>query len=720
MGVRGLTALLQRLAPDAVKTQHISHYKGKTLAIDTSCFLNRYNPHPARVQRGVYRLSLYLHLHGIQPIFVFDGPDRIIEKEQEGIRRAAVKERIKKSFQIEKIRKTRFKGLKRSAKILKGLSSEEVDGVMEDIRIREGRVDSIGGHRIQSQRNATEALMGLGDQELENFDIIERELDVLERIELDIDTVDNMDVIYDLSDHETPSSDNALSIPVIRTGTSISNIHSPSGDFSSASLVPEHDTNIIRDLVRDSLVDFIRSSGHELEGISSDEITLASTRRQRVLNELESKLIHEIKEYTGIHKTEPQKDPIIEIEQSVESNSDLQRALQEISSALPISTIANELLQAGGLMKTSEEENEHTASDSIKIATIVDTPAENGTTKDTIIVTNDVTSDAIVSPNTTSTLTEEPEPFSSGFENECVASSLEAEAFVPDQNSESAPAMLLGEETGSNEPNLSTPPTQSERTEQDLKSMIHGVLSAHQSIFATLERRTLSVSRALTLSCQQLLAAMGEPVVEAKGAEAEAVCARLTTLGIADASVSEDTDTVVFGNGKLLRRVDAADDREILEIDPIVARQQLGLSREEFRDLCILCGTDFSGTIEGIGPNRAVKLIKYYGSIESIMANSGYKPRPDFFYDRARRVFDRVPSVPSKHAVYKPKPEIQPLLLELLLKYDINPEEVKRELSKGASDEQLDIEAGPFGVSHSSSSMGIDPFKATVFTHPSL
>lgn len=43
MGVKGLTALLQRLAPDAVKTQHISHYKGKSLAIDVSCFLNRFS-----------------------------------------------------------------------------------------------------------------------------------------------------------------------------------------------------------------------------------------------------------------------------------------------------------------------------------------------------------------------------------------------------------------------------------------------------------------------------------------------------------------------------------------------------------------------------------------------------------------------------------------------------------------------------------------------------
>lgn len=123
--------------------------------------------------------------------------------------------------------------------------------------------------------------------------------------------------------------------------------------------------------------------------------------------------------------------------------------------------------------------------------------------------------------------------------------------------------------------------------------------------------------------------------------------------------------------------------------------------------------------MEGIGPRRAAKLIQYYGSIESVMANSGYKPRPDFVYDRARRVFDRTPIVPLDPAVYKPKPQIQPLLLELLLKYDINPEEVKKELLHGPETEGMDnIPAFSQGTSSrvlgGSTGMGIDPFQATV------
>ncbi|KAG0277630.1 Elongation of fatty acids protein 2 [Linnemannia exigua] len=191
--------------------------------------------------------------------------------------------------------------------------------------------------------------------------------------------------------------------------------------------------------------------------------------------------------------------------------------------------------------------------------------------------------------------------------------------------------------------------------------------------------------------------------------------------------MSEDTDTAVFGNGLLLRQVGATGGRGIIEINPVLAKQGLGLSHDAFRDLCILCGTDFSGTIEGIGPNRAVKLIQYYGSIESIMANTDYKPRPDFVYDRARRVFDRTPAVPLDPTAYQSKPEIQPLLLELLLKYDINPEEVKQELLNDIKAEEMGLETGfdqavkaAETATFSGSSMGIDPFKATAIKLPSL
>ncbi|KAF9405338.1 Elongation of fatty acids protein 2 [Podila epigama] len=214
---------------------------------------------------------------------------------------------------------------------------------------------------------------------------------------------------------------------------------------------------------------------------------------------------------------------------------------------------------------------------------------------------------------------------------------------------------------------------------KELPELLHTVLATHKSILSTLERRTMRVTRSLVESCQDLLRALGMPIVVAEGAEAEAVCAQLTTLGISHATISEDTDTAVFGNGLLLRQVGASN-KDVLEINPVVAHSALGLTRDAFRDMCILCGTDFSGTIEGIGPIRAARLIQYYGSIESILANTNYAANPTFLYDHARRVFDRAPTLPQDKAVSEPNAVDEEALVEWLLRYDIRPEETQKDL----------------------------------------
>lgn len=49
--------------------------------------------------------------------------------------------------------------------------------------------------------------------------------------------------------------------------------------------------------------------------------------------------------------------------------------------------------------------------------------------------------------------------------------------------------------------------------------------------------------------------------------------------------------------------------------------QEMNLSRQQFIDLCILLGCDYCGTIKGIGPKKAIDLIKQHGSIEKILDN---------------------------------------------------------------------------------------------------
>jgi 5'-3' exonuclease len=104
-------------------------------------------------------------------------------------------------------------------------------------------------------------------------------------------------------------------------------------------------------------------------------------------------------------------------------------------------------------------------------------------------------------------------------------------------------------------------------------------------------------------------------------------------------NITSDMDALVFGDGPILRHFFARS-RPILRINPVIARRQLGLSKAAFIDLCILCGTDFSATIRGIGPVRALEYIRQYGSIEAMLPHLPihYTPNENFYYQEARQV----------------------------------------------------------------------------------
>jgi flap endonuclease-1 len=82
-------------------------------------------------------------------------------------------------------------------------------------------------------------------------------------------------------------------------------------------------------------------------------------------------------------------------------------------------------------------------------------------------------------------------------------------------------------------------------------------------------------------------------------------------------------------------------------------RTVLDLSRASFIDFALLLGTDFSQRIKNIGPQRALKFIRIYGSIEAIIQQERkYSPRlPEKAYlaqvEAARGVFRTLPEVPD-------------------------------------------------------------------------
>lgn len=126
--------------------------------------------------------------------------------------------------------------------------------------------------------------------------------------------------------------------------------------------------------------------------------------------------------------------------------------------------------------------------------------------------------------------------------------------------------------------------------------------------------------------CQTLLELMGIPVVMAP-CEAEAQCAALAEAGVVYAAGTEDMDALTFRTPILVRKMTfaSATKSTVQTIHYQKAIEGLGITYDQFVDLCILLGCDYCDTIRGVGPKTALKLIKEHGSIEAILQHIDQK-----------------------------------------------------------------------------------------------
>lgn len=132
---------------------------------------------------------------------------------------------------------------------------------------------------------------------------------------------------------------------------------------------------------------------------------------------------------------------------------------------------------------------------------------------------------------------------------------------------------------------------------------------------------------------RKLLGLMGMPVITAPS-EGEAQAAFMASNGDAYAVGSQDYDALLFGAPVVVRNLAATGKRklpgkgiyvdvksEIIELENGLAR--LEITREQLVDIALLVGTDYNPGIKGIGPKKALKLIKKHGRIEGALAELG-------------------------------------------------------------------------------------------------
>lgn len=156
-------------------------------------------------------------------------------------------------------------------------------------------------------------------------------------------------------------------------------------------------------------------------------------------------------------------------------------------------------------------------------------------------------------------------------------------------------------------------------------------------------RRLVKVTPQHSQDCKDLLKLMGVPYIEAP-CEAEAQCAALVKAGKVFATATEDMDALTFGSSVLLRHMTFSEARKMpiqeFHLDKVLSN--LELNRDEFIDLCIMLGCDYCESIKGIGPKRAMDLIRQYRSLEKILENidlKKYTVPEKWAYKQARQLF---------------------------------------------------------------------------------
>jgi flap endonuclease-1 len=198
-----------------------------------------------------------------------------------------------------------------------------------------------------------------------------------------------------------------------------------------------------------------------------------------------------------------------------------------------------------------------------------------------------------------------------------------------------------------------------------------------------------SIDEWIVESSKKLLRLMGFPIIQAPH-DAEAQAAFLVKSGQAWAVGSMDWDSLLYGSPRLVRYVTLTGFEwlpskmmarklmpEIVELEETLS--MLGITHQQLVDLAILVGTDYNDGIPGVGPKRALYLIKKYGSLEGLPLN--LKKMLPNSYKEIRELFLNPPIETSYNIIFGELDE-EGLRKFLVDENDFSPEKVETYLKR--------------------------------------
>jgi len=103
--------------------------------------------------------------------------------------------------------------------------------------------------------------------------------------------------------------------------------------------------------------------------------------------------------------------------------------------------------------------------------------------------------------------------------------------------------------------------------------------------------------------------------------EADSQCSYMINTGLVDYVISDDMDMLTFGCDKIIRRFSTSPHKKMQLVNLKYVLSGLNLSKSAFIQLCILLGSDYADTVDGIGPEKAYAIMSKYGSINRAQQN---------------------------------------------------------------------------------------------------
>ena len=157
-----------------------------------------------------------------------------------------------------------------------------------------------------------------------------------------------------------------------------------------------------------------------------------------------------------------------------------------------------------------------------------------------------------------------------------------------------------------------------------------------------IKRKLIYVTWHHNQELKEFLKLLGIPFIQAE-CEADAICAELVRRGIVDLVMSDDMDLLVDGTQILLRDFHI-NSYTVTEYNVEEILLNLGFTRRQWIDFCILCGCDYTKRIHGLGPQKAYSMIRELGTLPEVLQKyvgdgKKYSYNGEYPYNQAYHLF---------------------------------------------------------------------------------